>query len=67
MQLEKVIGTNLLQLLNTFEDAMPEEVAAFFLFQILKGVLFMHDNGFCHRDLKLEHCIAERGTQTLKV
>ena len=31
---------------------IPEEEARQITFQILEGLLFMHENGFAHRDLK---------------
>eukprot|EP00210_Caulerpa_lentillifera_P008905 g8496.t1 len=64
---ELIEGQDLLDLLNKVGGQMPEEMAAFYLHQILRGVAFMHEKAFCHRDLKPENCMVEKRTQILKI
>ncbi|CAD7705061.1 unnamed protein product [Ostreobium quekettii] len=66
-QWELISGPDLLDLLNEHGGRMPEEVTAFYFYQLVKGVVFMHENGFCHRDLKPENCMVEKHTQLLKI
>ncbi|CAD7698637.1 unnamed protein product [Ostreobium quekettii] len=64
---ELISGPDLLDLLNEHGGRMPEDLMAFYFYQLVKGVVFMHDNGFCHRDLKPENCMVEKETQLLKI
>eukprot|EP00210_Caulerpa_lentillifera_P008912 g8503.t1 len=64
---ELVSGLDLLDLLNQCGGKMPEAMAAYYFHQLLQGVLFMHDKGFCHRDLKAENCMIVKSTQKLKI
>eukprot|EP00210_Caulerpa_lentillifera_P006787 g6486.t1 len=64
---ELIEGQDLLNLLNEIGGQMSEDMAAFYFHQILRGVAFMHEQTFCHRDLKLENCMVEKKTQVLKI
>lgn len=64
---ELIEGQDLLDLLNKIGGQMPEDMAAFYLHQVLRGVAFMHEKAFCHRDLKPENCMVEKSTQILKI
>lgn len=64
---ELIPGFDLLDSLNQAGGKMSEPMAAFYFLQLLRGVEFMHDNGFCHRDLKAENCMVVKKTQKLKI
>jgi calcium-dependent protein kinase len=40
---------------------LSEADAAIVMEQILRGVFYMHTNGFCHRDIKPSNCLFETG------
>lgn len=61
-------GPDLLDLLNSaFSKKLPEPMAAFYFQQLLDAVIFMHNSGYCHRDLKAENCVIDRSSHTVKV
>lgn len=64
---ELVPGLDLLDLLNQAGGKMSESMAAYYFYQLLQGLLFMHEKGFCHRDLKAENCMIVKSTQQLKI
>jgi hypothetical protein len=49
LQWELISGGDLLELLNECNGCMTETAAAFYYTQLLRGVLHMHVNGYCHR------------------
>lgn len=49
LQWELISGGDLLELLNQCNGCMTETAAAFYYTQLLRGVLHMHVNGYCHR------------------
>lgn len=58
----------MLDLLNDFPNGrMGETQAAFYLYQIVCAVDFMHEKALCHRDIKLENCVVETETQAVKI
>lgn len=68
MQWELVAGPDLLDLLNAAHDKkLPEPMVAYYFQQLINAVIFMHNNGFCHRDLKAENCVVDSTTQCVKV
>ena len=61
-------GPDLLDLLNAAPDKkLPEPMVAYYFQQLINAVIFMHNNGFCHRDLKAENCVLDSSTQRVKV
>lgn len=54
-------------MLNHVGGHMEEDMTAFFMQQILRGVAFMHESEYCHRDLKPENCMVESKTYNLKI
>ncbi|DBA70674.1 TPA: hypothetical protein ACH3X2_012052 [Trebouxia sp. C0005] len=65
---ELVNGPDLLDLLNGAHDKkLPEPMVAYYFQQLINAVIFMHNNGFCHRDLKAENCVLDSSTQCVKV
>jgi len=48
-------GGSLDSLLYAKGGFLTEEDAFFILMEIIKGILTMHENGYMHRDLKLEN------------
>ena len=42
-------------------------MVAHYFQQLLHAVIFMHNNGFCHRDLKAENCVVDTASQRVKV
>ena len=68
LQWELIDGPDLLDLLNSSKSKkLSEPMAAFYFQQLLDAVVFMHNNGFCHRDLKAENCVIDSATHTVKV
>ena len=68
LQWELVDGPDLLDLLNSAASKkLSEPMTAFYFQQLLDAVIFMHNNGFCHRDLKAENCVIQSATHSVKV
>ncbi len=68
LQWELVNGPDLLDLLNAAPDKkLSEPMVAYYFQQLINAVIFMHNNGFCHRDLKAENCVVDSSTQRVKV
>lgn len=68
LQWELVNGPDLLDLLNIAQSKrMPEPTVAHYFHQLINAVIFMHNNGFCHRDLKAENCVVDTSSQCVKV
>ena len=68
LQWELVKGPDLLDLLNIAHNKkLPEPKVAHYFQQLINAVIFMHNNGFCHRDLKAENCVVDTASQCVKV
>lgn len=68
LQWELVNGPDLLDLINIAHDKkLPEPTVAHYFQQLINAVIFMHNNGFCHRDLKAENCVVDTASQRVKV
>lgn len=39
---------------------MPENIAKFFFNELISALLFVHENGFAHRDIKLENILISK-------
>eukprot|EP01138_Halocafeteria_seosinensis_P005288 gb/GECG01005407.1/.p1 GENE.gb/GECG01005407.1/~~gb/GECG01005407.1/.p1 ORF type:complete len:386 (+),score=34.05 gb/GECG01005407.1/:1-1158(+) len=50
---------NLSDLLDFVQErqGLREDLAKYIFCQVLEGVLFLHSNGFCHRDISLENVL----------
>ena len=48
-------------------DRVKDDTAAHFFNQILEGVEHLHTQGVCHRDMKPENLLLEKGTDTIKI
>mmetsp|Transcript_32747 Transcript_32747/g.76275 ORF Transcript_32747/g.76275 Transcript_32747/m.76275 type:complete len:376 (-) Transcript_32747:1340-2467(-) len=48
---------DLLEVQFTWPKSDRERIASVYFIQLLNGVGYMHDHGYCHRDLKLENCL----------
>lgn len=67
-QWELVNGVDLLTLLtSTPEQRLSEDMAAFYFLQLTYAVLFLHERGICHRDIKLENCMVSTKAMQLKL
>lgn len=67
-QWELVNGPDLLDLVNiALDKKLPEPTVAHYFHQLINAVIFMHNNGFCHRDLKAENCVVDTASQRVKV
>jgi hypothetical protein len=51
-QWELISGPDLLDLLNECGGRLDEPTAVFYFRQLLQGIMFIHEMGLCHRDLK---------------
>lgn len=54
-------------LTSTPEQRLPEDMAAFYFLQLSYAVLFLHEKGICHRDIKLENCMVCTKSMQLKL
>lgn len=43
--------TDLGEIIKSSEEGIDEKIIKYFMFQIIKGVKFIHDSGIIHRDL----------------
>ena len=48
-------------------SSLSMEKAREYFQQIVSGVAYMHENQVCHRDLKLDNCILDPDTETIKI
>lgn len=53
-------------LFNEIEKSTPVEKAPNYLFQLIKGLEYLHSRGYIHRDIKAENCLLTR-TGILKI
>ena len=48
------------------QGRLKEKEAAFFYYQIIQGIEFLHSNNIAHRDLKPENLLLDKECKTIK-
>ncbi|UYV73630.1 gek [Cordylochernes scorpioides] len=52
-------GGDLLTLLSKFEDHLPEDMARFYICEMILAVHSIHQGGYIHRDIKLDNVLLD--------
>ena len=53
-------GGDLLTLLSKFEDRLPEEMARFYIAEMVLAISSLHDLHYVHRDIKPDNVLLDR-------
>ena len=40
-------------------NGLSEKLANFYFRRLVKAVKYIHDKGYCHRDIKIENCLVD--------
>ena len=58
--MEYYIGGDLLTLMSRFEDRLDEDMARFYLAEIVLAIDSVHKLGYLHRDIKPDNMLLDR-------
>lgn len=65
--MEHVDGDELYTRLDRRQAALPEAECKMLVYQLCQALLYCHDEGVVHRDVKLENILIEKGSSRLKL
>ena len=58
--MEYYSGGDILTLLSTYDDRMPEEMARFYIAEIVLAIHSIHQLGYAHRDVKPDNILVAK-------
>lgn len=61
MVMELCMGGGLNEIIEDYEEGMPEEDAKMYVYQIMSALAYIHDLHVAHRDIKLENILVTAG------
>jgi renal tumor antigen len=63
----EVAEMNLLEFLSQQQSPLDEPTVLLLIYQLLKGIAFVHSQGIFHRDIKPENCLVNTQSLELKI
>jgi renal tumor antigen len=63
----EVAEMNLLEFLSQQTSPLDEQTVLLLIYQLLKGIAYVHSHGLFHRDIKPENCLINIQTHELKI
>ncbi|OHT13674.1 putative long flagella protein lf4 [Tritrichomonas foetus] len=63
----ELMELNLYELIMDHKKPFDENTALILVYQILKGIAFVHSKNLFHRDIKPENCMVDKKTMVLKL